>query len=692
MKKGQTFKIPLIIFVLINVFLICSVNQLYAQNPVITNIIEELAENSDLEDVDYSSFVDDLNFYLENPLNLNEADVEKLENLHFLNEFQINNLLNYIAIRNGMNTIYELQLIDGFNRITIDKMLPFVKVDAIKTTEAIDFDKIFKYGRHKLIAQTNFTIETPKAYQSETENSSSRYKGNKMLYKLRYNFHYKDRIFFGFSAEKDPGEQFNFTKKPYGFDFYSAHFQINNIGVLKRLNVGDFHAQFGQGLILSTGFGMGKSSDVMNIRKRGQSLRYYSSTNENNFLRGAGATLDFGKFQLTSFVSYKKIDATINSSDTVDNSENTIVSLQNSGYHRTETELKNRKTIGELIGGTKLQLALKNMKMSVNMVAYKYNKAIENSTKPYKLYYQNDDNNINASFDYLMYYKKMSFFGELASDKNFNIAVLNGFTASVVSQLSFSLLHRYYQKEYNANYAIAFAEGARINNEQGMYYGIDFYPFAKIQLSAYADIFRFAWLKYRVDAPSDGYDYLIDLKYSVNRYVKIDLKYKSKSKAINIQHDDKALKTAEEVQNEHYRFNIAYRLSDFVSLSNRIEVSSSKKNHKQEYGYMFYQDAKFTLKETPLSFYLRYSVFDASYDNRIYAYENDLLYSFSIPAYSGKGSSYYAMCKYDFSKFLSINVKYGQSFFPTVENIGSGLSAVSGNVKSYVKFQIIAKL
>ena len=282
-----------IIFTLTLGLLLCPFEVVFAQNEVIEDIIEELASNSELEDVGYSTFIEDLIFYHDNPLNLNEADIEKLEKLHFLTEFQIEKLLDYIARREGMVTIYELQLIEGFTPDVIKKILPFIKVTKAVKKEKLEIRKVLKYGRNRLIAGTGFLLQKQKGFKSniitnENDELASRYLGDKMRYKLNYQFHYKDRVFAGVTTEKDAGETFDFTGKTKGFDFYSAHFQLNDLGVIKRLNIGDFQVKFGQGLVLWTGFGMGKSVDVLNIRKKGQGMRYYTSTDENNFMRGVG--------------------------------------------------------------------------------------------------------------------------------------------------------------------------------------------------------------------------------------------------------------------------------------------------------------------------------------------------------------------------------------------------------------------
>ena len=51
------------------------------------------------------------------------------------------------------------------------------------------------------------------------------------------------------------------------------------------------------------------------------------------------------------------------------------------------------------------------------------------------------------------------------------------------------------------------------------------------------------------------------------------------------------------------------------------------------------------------------------YDSRIYAYENDVLYSYSIPAFSGKGYRYYINLQLDTGKRLSIWARWAQTLY-----------------------------
>ncbi len=682
------------------ILLLCTLGMLIpgekilAQNPVIEEIVEELASRSENEEQDYSSIIEDLNYLIENPLNLNNSNIELLENLHFLTEFQIENLLNYIASKGEMKSIYELQLIDGFDIGTIKKMLPFVMVAELKKEESMQLKQIINYGNNKIAAETKFVLQEQKGYiaektQDTLQNALNNYHGNRMKYLLRYRYNYKNKIFAGITTEKDPGETLEFTESNKGFDYYSFHFQINNVGIIKNLAVGDYQINFGQGLILSNGFSLGKSPDALNIRKKGQILRYYTSTDENNFMRGAATTIKLGKFELTTFFSRKKIDANLDSIVTVQNNDEIISNLQNTGYHRTDSEIENEKTVQESIIGSRLGISFQHFKAALNMVGYHYSNEIDKSDKPYKLFEFSGSTNINASIDYAVFIKKLNIFGEAAIGKNGSIAILNGLITNIVPQLSFSLLQRYYQRDYHAYYAASFSENSKITNENGLYYGLVYYPVRKLKISAYADLFQFPWLKYGIDAPSEGNEYLIQANFTINRNVDMYFRWRNQNKSGNLSIPTNILNQTITENRQNFRYHITYRISSQLSLRNRIEFVNYKKDRVNEYGFMIFQDINIDFDRIPLSVDIRFSAFDATYNARIYAYENDLLYNFSIPAYSGKGSRSYILIKYRIAKLLDLRLRYSQFLYYDREIIGSGLDEIDGNLKSEFKLQFI---
>jgi hypothetical protein len=456
--------------------------------------------------------------------------------------------------------------------------------------------------------------------------------------------------------------------------------------------LGDYQVNFGQGLIVWSGFGLGKSSDAINIRKKEPTLRYYSSTDENNFMRGAATTITLGKLNITGFISHKNIDASLADTNTLAPDEEGISGFQNSGYHRTETELRNRKLIGESIFGSKIAIGFENFKAGFNFLAYQFEHAPLPSGKPYKFFDMNDNSNFNLSLDYTFFARKFNIFGEAAISKTGGKAFLNGIVTKLLPQISFSVLHRYYQENYLAYYSSAFSENSKAMNEQGIYYGIVFHPFRKLRVSAYGDGYSFPWLKYGVDAPSQGNEYLVETHYTLNRNVEMYFRWKSEKRGSNVTGGIAPISQVTDEKKQNFRFHISFQVSPVISLRNRVEHVWYQKDGKNEYGFMILQDISMDFKSFPVSIDLRYAMFDAPYEARIYAYENDLLYTSSIPAYSGKGNRFYIMMKYKLAGKIDIRLRYSQYLYSETEKVGSGLDEIEGNKKSEIKLQFVFQL
>jgi hypothetical protein len=74
-----------------------------------------------------------------------------------------------------------------------------------------------------------------------------------------------------------------------------------------------------------------------------------------------------------------------------------------------------------------------------------------------------------------------------------------------------------------------------------------------------------------------------------------------------------------------------------------------------------------------------------SYDTRLYAFEQDVPYSFSVPGFSGKGSRFYVLLNSDLTKDISLILRYSQTWYSDRNVISSGPDEINGNKKSDVK-------
>ncbi|MFO8022405.1 MAG: helix-hairpin-helix domain-containing protein, partial [Perlabentimonas sp.] len=76
---------------------------------------------------------------------------------------------------------------------------------------------------------------------------------------------------------------------------------------------------------------------------------------------------------------------------------------------------------------------------------------------------------------------------------------------------------------------------------------------------------------------------------------------------------------------------------------------------------------------------------------RIYAYENDVLYYFSIPAYYSRGTRAYLLAKYSFGRRMDIWFRIAQTYFADQDQLGSGLAQIDGSTRSDVRVQVRLK-
>jgi hypothetical protein len=685
--------------VLFLILLLISSSSTFAQTESYTkqtleDLIEEIAESTD-EELDYTTLYDDLNYYLYNPLNLNTATREELEKLKILNDFQIKSLQDYIARNGEMVSIYELQLVHGFSFDDIDMILPFITVSEEITERKISFKNVLKYGTNQIFIRGQDVLEEQVGYSAISDSAmaaspNSRYLGNSYRIYTRYKFHYRDKVYFGFTAEKDPGEEFFKGSNKNGFDYYSAHLQLNNIGVFKTITLGDFETKYGQGLLLWSDFGMGKSPYVLNIRKRAQGLRKYSSTNENVFMRGAGTTIAIKNFDISAFFSYKNIDANIQ--DSIDNEITTVTSFQNSGIHATPSQLEDKNVISESIAGGNISYNHKSFKLGVTGVYYKYGATLIKDTTPENQFNYRGNENANISLDYQFSIRNFYFFGEEAISQNGGKAFLNSMLINLAPQISMSILHRHYDKNYQANYSNAFGESSNVRNESGLYLGLEVHPIKHWKITSYFDTYRFLWLRTGVDAPSQGNEWFLQTDYNPNRDFSIYLRVKNEVK----QKDENAETGIDQLIEEKLlktRLHLTYQINKQLAIKNRIETTKYQEGtNRTEYGYMVYQDIFYDLKKIPLSLNTRFAVFDTeSYNTRVYAYESDILYAFSIPAYYSKGTRFYFNMKYTIAGIVDLWIKYSQTYYADRDVISSGLNQINGNTKSEIKAQLRIK-
>ena len=618
----------------------------------IYNAVTEFGE------VDYEQLQTDLYALHESPIDLNNTSDEELTQLYFLSPQQIDAILAY-AYRHPFESLYELRLIPELADYEIRDLLPFVYInrDALNSetinTDALYAKEIFAKAHHELL--TRIDARNIEAYE-----------GTDPIYtQFRYRFDFRRRVTFGVQLRRPAG---GFARDLQ----YGAYLQLNDITPhLHTLVAGNFQASFGQGLVLAPVFHSGKSMYVTSVGQQREGLRYYSSV-DGEGLHGAGATLRWEWNKTT------RLDVSA------------LYSMRRA----------NDSTWHHLLGAN---LTLRHKKLQVELTAIEnlWSDSIHPYTNAkYNRHYFRGRNQavIGASFRYNHGWFDM--FGEVATAQNYQITNDQspitkshwGFGTIIGSRfyptngISLLALYRYYSPYFDNALGYAFSETSRLGDENGGYLGLDITRLRNWRFIGYGDIFYFSGYKYGLgDATRTlGYDAMAEIQYHqpgassrqtggaasaekgynpsqiTNHQWFLSLRFRARAKK-------KGTSTySARAIFDWQRNGWSLRTTLDANLTNQKSTITNQQSIP--YGISIAQDIAYNFQLStfnfPLSLRLRLQGFDArEWANRIYTYEHDVLYAYSIPAVYGLGGRAYLCLRWQIIPQLALYFRASETVY-----------------------------
>lgn len=639
-----------------------------AQNPVANQVTEDLLESvgeNMSDDSDIQEILDDLNGFMQNPLKINLASVDDLMRLHLLSEMQVNNLIVYREKTGTIYSLFELAAVEGFTPDILQKLEPFISFDVLEA----------KSGRKR--SSTDLLLRSNRTFSSADQ---SKYEGSPERYYLRIK-HVSTQMEYGMVAEKDPGEAFFSQSNNHGFDYNSAYANLR-VGQNNRIFAGDYHVRFGQGLVAWQGFSMGKSAETTQVFRSDQGIRSYSSTDENQFFRGLAGRFTSRKFTFYPFLSRHKLDASM---DTL-NGKSYFGAFQTSGYHRTSSEIAGENSLEQIVGGGHVTYTYNQWSFGLTTIYTRFDAILDRSNEPYNQFLPEGKENLVAGFDWKGSFRKVFFFGEAAAGKNSGKALLTGVMMKPASNAELSFVYRNINKTYSSFFANTFTESSRTNDEQGLYIGLKIFPASRWTLSTYVDFFRHQWIKYTTASPSSGTEFLAQVSYNPSRETSIYLRFFQEEKEQRV--IDGTLKYNEQQLINRLRLNLSHDINAQFSLKSRIEYSYYSELTSEK-GILVCQDIAFRALKKPIAINGRLAYFSTdSYNSRIYAYENDLLYSFSVPALYGTGIRAYFNFQQKFGSNFTFWLKCASTHrVAHNNNEGTDIPSNKSEIKIQVRYQ-----
>jgi len=420
--------------------------------------------------------------------------------------------------------------------------------------------------------------------------------------------------------------------------------------------------------------------------------RPYKRPGEVNVSRGAAVTIGGDKWRLSVFGARQKVSANAVVDSTYN--EDYISSILSSGYHRTQSEVDDKNNISQSAIGGRFHYKAGRLIAAVNAIHFNLSKPLQKDDEPYNAFAFGGKKLTGVSGELGYTWRNLHAFAELAANPGGGRAYVAGLLASVDPRLDISLQVRNIAKNYHSMYANAFTESTTPINEKGMFFGVSLRPSRAWRIDAYADVYQFPWLKYRVDRPSRGKEYVLQITWRPNKQLEMYTRFKNETKAINYSNTDFAFQQTEDVPRQNWRTQISYKVSPSVTLRARTEmVWYDNKGAQKEQGFLLFTDFFYKPMMKPLALNLRLQYFETDdYNSRLYAFENDVLYSFSIPPFYDKGIRSYVNVNYDVSKKLTVWFRLARTMYADLNTVGSGNDEIPGNHKTDYRFQFIFNL
>ena len=658
-----------------------------AQNPsenLMEEVLEDLSVNNDINNsvnsLNWENELEELSNRLQEPVNLNSATREQLEQFPFLSDIQIEHLLAYIYIHGQMETIYELQLVEELDRQTIQYLLPFVCIKAINNESSFRWKTMLKdagrYGKNEVLTRLDIPFYKRKGYEHT-------YLGPSVYNSVKYTFRYRDQLYAGGVAEKDAGEPFAALHNSYGYDYYSFYLLLQNCGRLKSLAVGNYRLSFGQGLVMSTDYLMGKTIYASSFNNRSTGIKRHSSTDEYNYFRGVATTVALTKrLSVSAFYSHRNMDGVVTDGE--------ITSVYKTGLHRSRKEADKKNLLTSQLTGGNVSYQQNHIRLGITGVYYVFNRPYEPELTGYSKYNIHGNHFYNLGIDYAYRWRRFSFQGETAIGKQ-GWASLNRLQYSPVQDIQFMLIHRFYSYDYWAMYAHSFGEGSTVQNEQGYYVGLETTPFSHWRFFVSFDLFSFPWKKYRINKPSRGTDGLIQATFTPRTNLSMYLKYRYKQKERDLTGSKGTLTLP--IFHHQLRYRLNYSLNDVFSSRTTLDYNHfHSQDRAATKGYQVTQMISSQLPWTRLFADVQGSYFCTDdYDSRVYVSEKGLLYTFYTPSFQGRGFRCAVRLRYELNKHWLFITKFGETIYLNRNEIGSGNDLIYGNKKADIQMQLRIK-
>lgn len=632
------------------------------------------------------------------PLDVNRARAAQLSTIPQLSPALARRIVQRRTRHGRFPSVRRLTDVDGLTADHLRAIRPYLRVSSSPENGRSDggvrssVETVASGLDLRILQRVTRELDPGRAFRTDSTGGS--FPGSPARLTTRIGLSYGHQFEAALTLDKDPGEPLRWhpASQTYGFDHLAGNVTLRGVGPVETLILGDYTAEYGQGLALWQGLSFGKGRDpVSPLVRDGRGLVPFQSSSENQFFRGLATTVSLSSsLSATAFVSRRRRDATLDS--TGSGGAPVARTLSTGGLHRTASERRRKDAFGLTTMGGALEYRTPQMVLGAAGYRDWFDRPLRPAEVPHRRFDLSGAHAAMGSVFATLFLAPYTLFGEVARAPSGRYGGLVGASLSHEAGVEALLLGRRYPRSFQGLHNGAVGESSDTQNEIGLYTGVRLQVADDWHVAAYVDQYQFPWLRFSVPRPSSGIDARVVATYEPRPWLSSHVQVRAERETAGTERrgpSGRRLAALRTETRQSARWHLAYTFREGLTLRTRLQGSRfATAEAGVSRGLLLAQGLRVRpIDELKLD--ARIALFDTDgYSARIYAYEHDLLYSFSIPVLYGQGRRSYVLARYAPTEALTLEAKYGVTWYPHRQTIGTGRTATEGPQVREVRVQV----
>lgn len=383
---------------------------------------------------------------------------------------------------------------------------------------------------------------------------------------------------------------------------YGGFIELRDMGPMKRIVAGNYQAHFGYGLVIGSPFKRGKTAYIQSTATTDEGLKKFGSVGDSyNYFHGVGATAKVSSWaDVSAFYS-----------------------------------LREGKEEWNHVVGVNATGRWNRLKVGITAVENIYHPTKKNSLEEMDLVSTQAVMGVNARWNH----GKVDIWGELATSQGnqWGIGGIAGIRYTPISDINLLAIYRYYSPYFDNIYANALCSWTRMRDEHGGYLGLEYNRLKNWQLLAFCDVWK------------SGFETMAQADFIPQKDYRMHTRFRVKRK--------------DEKDTYSLRWNMVYEFGQW-KMKTQADGNLVHTNNALTYGWSLLQDVEYRFSEVPIVLQLRAQAFDAQeWNNRVYIYENDVLYAYAIPFVYGLGGRFWLNARYKINDIYSLYLRVSETIY-----------------------------